>query len=97
MNTRIISAVTLAIAAMSATHAFADTTRDKVLAELAEANRNGDVVIGDAGPKLNEVFPDRYPAKPAVQGKTHEQVMAELAEANRNGDVATGDGGPKLN
>ena len=96
MNIRFVSAVTLAVAAMSASYAFADTTRDKVLADLAEANRNGDVVTGDAGPKLNEVFPGRYPAKQAVQGKTREQVLAELAEAQRTGDIGTGDGGPKL-
>lgn len=97
MNIRIVTAVTLVVAAMSANCALADATRDKVLAELADAQRNGEIVTGDAGPKLNEVFPGRYPAKPAVQGKTREQVLAELAEAQRNGDITTGDGGPKLN
>ncbi|MCX7251970.1 MAG: DUF4148 domain-containing protein [Burkholderiales bacterium] len=31
------------------------------------------------------MFPQQYPAKPAVQGKTREQVKAELAEAIRSG------------
>jgi Domain of unknown function (DUF4148) len=74
-------------------------TREQVRAELAEAIRTGDIVSnGEAGQKLNEVYPGRYPAKPVVQGKTRAQVRAELAEAQRTGDIVShGDSGRKLN
>ena len=83
-----ILAVTLA--AFSAGSAFASDasapkTREQVKAELAEAIRTGDISYGETGQKLNELFPQQYPAKPAVQGKTREQVKAELAEALRSG------------
>jgi energy-converting hydrogenase Eha subunit B len=72
-------------------------TRAQVRAELAEAQRTGDIVAGkDAGAdeftsgafrKLNELNPAAYPAKPAVIGKTRAQVRAELAEAQRTGNI----------
>lgn len=49
-------------------------TREQVRAELAEAQRTGDVVASDdliyafggtPGQKMNELFPSRYPAKAA--------------------------------
>jgi hypothetical protein len=77
--------------------AVAGKTREQVRAELAEAQRTGDIVASkDAGNdeyasgvgrKLNELNPAAYPAKPAVAGKTREQVRAELAEAQRTGDI----------
>jgi Domain of unknown function (DUF4148) len=39
---------------------------------------------------LNELNPQRYPAKPVYAGKTREQVRAELAEAIRTGDMPAG-------
>ena len=62
-------------------------SRGQVRAELAEAVRNGAVIIDNAtGETLRAAFPSRY-----VQGYeaplTREQVKAELAEAVRNGDV----------
>jgi hypothetical protein len=74
-------------------------TREQVKAELAEAQRNGDVVAnGETGLKLNELNPGRYPAKPAVPGKTRAQVKGELAEAQRTGDiVGNSRTGEKLN
>ena len=62
------------------------------MAELVEAQRNGDVGTGDAGPKLNELFPNRYPTQPVAHEKTRQQVLAELAEAQRTGDIVVGDG-----
>ena len=41
-------------------------TRAQVRAELAEAQRTGDIIYGLNGEKLNELFPDRYPARPAA-------------------------------
>ncbi|MBS3911403.1 MAG: DUF4148 domain-containing protein [Hydrogenophaga sp.] len=42
----------------------APKTRDQVRAELREAQRTGDIVAGgESGQKLNELSPNRYPAK----------------------------------
>ena len=41
-------------------------TRAQVRAELAEAQRTGDIIYGLNGEKLNELFPDRYPLRPAA-------------------------------
>ena len=71
-------------------------TRAQVKAELAEATRTGDIASGLAGLKLNELYPSRYPAKPAAPGKTRDEVRAELADAIRAGDIDTGEGGARL-
>ncbi len=104
MNRKYLSTLTLAVAAFAtgnalATDAAAPKTRDQVRAELAEAQRTGDIVAnGDSGKKLNELYPGQYPAKAVAQGKTRAQVLAELAEAQRTGDiVANGDTDKKLN
>jgi hypothetical protein len=37
-------------------------TREQVKAELAEAQRTGDIIAdGESGKKLNELYPSRYP------------------------------------
>lgn len=93
MNRSILSAITLAVAALAAGNALAadasaPKTREQVKAELAEAIRTGDFVVnGETQQKANEVNPGLYPAKPVVQGKTRAQVKAELAEAIRTGDI----------
>ena len=75
------------IAALSAGHAIAadnqaGKTREQVRAELAEAVRTGDMpAISMTSQKLNELYPNQYPAKPLVTGKTREQVQAELQQA----------------
>jgi Domain of unknown function (DUF4148) len=67
-------------------------TREQVKAELAEAQRTGDMVVGESGRKLNEISPDRYPITRAQSTLTREQVKAELAEALRSGNyVAAGE------
>jgi hypothetical protein len=104
MNRKYLSTLTLALAALAAGNALAadaagPKTRDQVRAELAEAQRSGDIFgYGESGKKLNELYPSQYPAKPAVQGKTRAQVLAELVEAQRTGDiVADSETGKKLN
>ena len=84
----------LVAAVMGANAYAADTvgkTRAQVLAELADAQRTGDIVAtqasGGPGVKLNELYPADYPAKTAAAGKTRAQVQAELAEAQRTGDI----------
>ena len=98
------ASIALAVAALLTGHAQAadnvGKTREQVRAELAEAQRTGDIVAGKdaaadeftsgAFKKLNELNPAAYPAKAAVAGKTRAQVRAELAEAQRTGDIVAG-------
>ncbi len=104
MNRSYFSAITLAIAAMTAGHAFAaDTstpkTREQAKAELAQAIRTGDIMgNGETNQKANEMNPSMYPSKPTVQGYTREQGQAEMTEAIRTGNIlASGESGLKLN
>lgn len=58
-------------------------TRAQVRAELDAARRDGDLVAGDLGLKLNEVFPSQYArgaAAPAAV-KSAEQARAERRAA----------------
>jgi hypothetical protein len=93
------SALILASGLIAGTPAFAGLTREQVKAEFAEAVRTGEVMAdGESGLKLNELYPNRYPAKPVPSRLTREQVKAEFAEAVRTGEVmADGESGLKLN
>jgi hypothetical protein len=100
MNTiRNISVALALTVTASIASAQAGLTREQVKAELAEAQRSGDLVVhGATGLKANQLNPARYPATPAAPGKTRAQVKAELAEAQRTGDiVGNGPSGQKLN
>jgi hypothetical protein len=98
MNRTYASISALALAALMATPAFADTsapakTRAQVRAELAEAIRTGDILANDEGSlKLNEQRPDLYP-QVATSNKSRAEVRAELAEAVRTGDIVVGSEG----
>lgn len=69
LNTRFVSAFTLALATLAAGNAqtadpAAPKTRAQVNAELLEAQRTGDIIMGgEQGWKLNELFPGRYPRR----------------------------------
>lgn len=53
---------------------------------------------GDSGLKLNELYPNQYPAAAKVAGKTRDQVKAKLVEAIRTGNiVAAGESSLKEN
>lgn len=104
MNRTYLSALTVALAALSAGHALAadaaaPKTRDQVKAELAQALRTGDILLnGEIGQKANQIYSAQYAAQPVAQGKTREQVKAELAEAIRTGDIlVNGEVGQKAN
>ena len=85
------TALILASGLIAGTPAFAGVTREQVKVELAEAVRTGDIIAdGERGLKLNELYPNRYPAKQVQAGITREQVKAELAEAIRTGDFMVG-------
>jgi hypothetical protein len=94
------ASIALAVAALVTGHAQAadvGKTREQVRAELAEAQRTGDIIantdVGSSefssgkGQKLSAAFPESYPAQAAATGKTRAQVRAELIEARRTGDI----------
>jgi len=93
MKTNILSVIAITVAAWSAVPAMAadagaPLSREQVQAELAQAQRNGDLLANaEAGLKANQVAPANYPAKAAEPGMTREQVQAELAQALRSGDI----------
>ena len=93
------TALILASALIAGTSAFAGVTREQVTAELASATRSGDIMAsGESGLKLNELYPNRYPAKQVQAGLTRDQVNAELAEAIQTGGfMVGGEVSPKCN
>ncbi len=91
------TAVIIASALMASSPAFAQLTREQVKAEFLEAVRTGDIAPGERSARLNELYPNRYPAKQVKSTITREQVKAELAEAVRTGDIAPGERSLKLN
>jgi len=98
MNTvRNVTTVLLLGALAASGYAQSDKSREQVKAELAEAQRNGQVLAtGEAGLTLNDLNPQRYSATSAAAGKTREQVKAELAQALRNGELlAAGEAAPE--
>ncbi len=103
MRTSKIATVALLLAALGSGYATAADTatqglsREQVLAELADAQRTGDIVDAKTGMKLNELNPSAYPAKAVAEGKTRDQVLAELTEAQRTGDIVDAKSGKKLN
>lgn len=68
MKRSYFTAITLAIATLSAGHALAADpatakTREQVRAELLEAQRTGNIVANaETGELLNQVYPGRYAA-----------------------------------
>ena len=103
MKTSQLTAIALLVATLGSGYAVAaDTatqgvTRAQVLAELADAQRTGDIVDTKTGKRLYELNPSLYPARAATQGPTREQVLNELIEAKRTGDIVDTKSGRKLN
>jgi len=80
----------LLVASTSSAFSQSGLTRAQVKAELQEAIRNGDILFGDRGETLREIYPSRYPAKVQQPGKTREQVRKELQDAIASGDIVDG-------
>jgi Domain of unknown function (DUF4148) len=76
-----------------------EKTTAQVQAELAAAQRNGDIVVNaESGQRAFEVYAGRYPSHAVGVAKTRQEVKAELAEAIRTGNiVGNGETGLKLN
>ena len=89
MKKQIASVLLLSATAVFAGQAFAadgaGMTRAQVLAELAQAQKDGSIVVGgESGMTAKELRPDLYPSQ-AAAGKSRTQVLAELAQAQRDG------------
>lgn len=86
-----ISAIAFAFSTLFAGQAMAASdapmTRAQVKAELAEAIRTGNIVVGESGEHLNEIYPHNYAAQQSASTVTRAQVQAELAEAAANGQL----------
>ena len=91
MNSAKFSAIVLAVAAVASGSAFAadgGLSRDQVKAELAAAQRAGNVIAnGETGALAKDMFPSLYPAAQATASLSRDQVKAELAAAQRAGNV----------
>jgi hypothetical protein len=76
----------------------AQTTREQVREQWAEAQRSGDVLApGESGLTMRELYPQNYPAQRSAI-KSRAAVLSELRDAQRTGDVlAAGDLGQRLN
>ncbi len=57
----------------------------QVKAELAVAVQTGDVVVGESGARLNEIYANKYPAKPATT-----QSYATTSGVTRTIDISPG-------
>lgn len=94
-----ISSIALALGTLFTGHVMAaengPVTRAQVKAELAEAVRTGNVIVGDTGQLMKDVFPQNYPAH-TPSTVTRAQVRAEQAEANRTGNESAGDIGHRF-
>ena len=96
---------TLIVLSLVAAPAFASDqavskTREQVRAELAQAQRSGDMLaFGESGLTLKQINPGAYPVATSTQvGKSREQVRDELEQAIRTGDImVAGEFGVKRN
>ena len=99
MNSAKFSAIVLAVAAVASGSVFAadgGLTRDQVKAELAAAQRTGNVIVNsESGALAKDMFPSLYPvAYSTAEGLSRDQVKAELVAAQRAGNViANGESG----
>jgi len=92
LTAKLALVLALALAAGVSSRTFAQDmpgakTRAEVQAELLDAERTGNILApGNSGKMLNELYPERYPAKPAMQGLTRAEVREQLLDAWRRGD-----------
>jgi hypothetical protein len=92
MKSTRLSVVAIALSTLVAGHALAadpavGKTREQVRAELAQAQRNGDLIAnGESGLRFNQLYPQQY-AQPVVVSKSRSQVQGELEEARDSGTL----------
>jgi hypothetical protein len=91
-TTRIASlaALTLSLALSSVAQADSGLSRAQVKAELAQAQRNGDLIDYETGLKQNQLFPSAYPAATAA-AQIKPIASRAVARANQAAPALTGD------
>ena len=84
----LILSLTAAVAGQAmAAEPASGLTRAQVLADLAEAQRSGNIIEGEIGLPLNVLNPQQYPAQQQAAGATRAQVIAEFQRARANGEL----------
>ncbi|RZL10664.1 MAG: DUF4148 domain-containing protein [Rubrivivax sp.] len=86
-----LAALTLSLALGSAAHADTGLTREQVKAELAQAQRNGDLIDYETGLKQNQLFPSAYPAAAATAAQIKPVTSRAVTRASQAGPALTGD------
>ncbi|MEG2630452.1 MAG: DUF4148 domain-containing protein, partial [Comamonas sp.] len=84
----LILSLTAAVAGQAMAAEPAGLTRAQVLADLAQAQRSGNIIDNFTGLPLNQLNPQSFPAQAQAQGKTRAQVLAELEQARAQGQLA---------
>ena len=85
----LILSLTAAVAGQAmAAEPTSGLTRAQVLADLAQAQRSGNIIDTVTGLPLNQLNPQNFTAQAPAQGKTRAQVLAELEQARANGQLA---------
>lgn len=84
----------IAVLALTAAAAGAQSTKEQVKREFDEARRNGELIVSpETGLQERELYPQRYPARVVVR-KSRDEVRAEFAAAQRSGElIANGETG----
>jgi len=95
-----IPAIAIAFSALFAGQAMAadvaPMTRAQVQAELAEAVRTGNLIVGELAQKQKDISPGMYPAEQRISTVTRAAVKAELAQAVQAGDMIVDENGRTL-
>jgi len=69
-------------------------TREQVKAQFLEAQKNGDLIVGENRETARELDPRLYPARADnTPKKSREQVRAEFTAAQQAGDLVIGENG----
>lgn len=76
-RTLALTLLTAAMALSSAARADTGLTREQVKADLAQAQRTGDLVDYETGLKQNQLFPGAYPATTATATSTAAKTASE--------------------
>ncbi len=84
----LILSLTAAVAGQAmAAEPTSGLTRAQVLADLAQAQRNGSIIDTFTGLPFNQLNPQNFPAQAQAQGKTRAQVLAEFEQARAKGQL----------
>lgn len=84
-----VSAILLGLAS-GAAHADTGLTREQVRAELAAAEKSGDISFGQGGQTLREMWPQRYAKAQTVKAAPATPASASAKPDRAEGSAASG-------